>query len=326
MAKKEDIQELNVGGGATGESSVPAPTDKKATLPASNLSNGESMQKIQDPNNPGEEETSTENNVKATSTAAASNKASIAAKTSAAVKEDIDAMFSNEDLSEGFKEKAVTIFEAAVSTRVEQIVESMQAEQEQQIQEQVAQITEGLTATVNEYLDYVVEQWMEENKVAIEHSLRTEVTEGFINGLHKLFAENYLEVPEDKVDVVEELAAKVEELEAKLNDSINENIELKSVVAESQKDKIFAEVTEGLAATQIEKLRTLSEGVEYSNAETYAKKLQIVKESYFADSKKSSVTVLTEETGTESVETAVAKAVDPTVAKYVSAISRTAKK
>lgn len=324
MAKKEDIQELKVGGGATGESSVPAPADKSATLPASNLSNGESMQKIQDPNNPGEEETSTENNVKATSTAAASNKASIAAKTSAAVKEDIDAMFSGEELSEDFKEKAVTIFEAAVATRVEQIVEEMQAEQAEAVEAQVAEITEGLSATVNEYLDYVVEQWMEENKVAIEHSLRTEVTEGFINGLHKLFAENYLEVPEDKVDVVEELAAKVEELEAKLNDSINENIELKSVVAESQKEKIFADVTEGLAATQVEKLRTLSEGVEFGNAETYAKKLQIVKESYFADSKKSSVTVLTEENGIE--EAPVAKAVDPSVAKYVSAISRTVKK
>lgn len=326
MAKKEDIQELKVGGGVTGESSVPAPVDKKATLPASNLGNGEPMQKIKDPSNTKVEDTEEENNTEQCGDDAASNKASIAAKTSAAVKEDIDAMFSGEQLSEEFKEKAVTIFEAAVATRVEQIVEEMQAEQEQKIEEQIVQVVEGLSATINEYLDYVVEQWMEENQVAIEHSLRTEVTEGFIEGLRTLFAENYLDVPDEKVDVVEELAAKVEELEAKLNDSINENIELKSVVAESLKDKIFAEVTEGLAATQIEKLRTLAEGVEFGDAETYTKKLQIVKESYFADSKKSSVTVLTEETGLEAEDNAVAKVVDPTVAKYVSAISRTVKK
>lgn len=323
MAKKEDIQELKVGGGATGESSVPAPVDKKATLPASNLSNGEPMQKIE-----GEdcEETSTENNAKASGDAAASNKATIAAKTSAAVKEDIAAMFSGEELSEDFRQKATTIFEAAVATRVEQIVEEMQAEQAQQVEAQVAEAVEGLSASVNEYLDYVVEQWMEENKVAIEYSLRTEVTEGFIEGLKNLFVENYLEVPEDKVDVVEELASKVEELEAKLNDSINENIELKSVVAESQKEKIFADVTEGLAATQVEKLRTLAEGIDFGDAETYAKKLAVVKESYFAEGKKAGVSVLTEEAGLESDEPAVNKVVDPTVAKYVSAISRTVKK
>lgn len=336
MAKKQDIQELKVGGGATGASEVPGPVDKKATLPASHLGNGEPANKIADVT-PGQYECDTDedNNTKPEGNAAASNKASVAAKPSAAsssMKEDMDALFNGEELSEEFKDKATTIFEAAVTARVEALVAEQVAQiqeaQEKAIEEQVLSITEELATNLDDYLGYVVEQWMEDNKVAIEKSLRTEVTEGFISGLKNLFAENYFDVPEDKIDVAEELVAKVQELEAKLNESIEQNIELKAVVLESQKDKLFAEISEGLAATQVEKLRALAEGIEYSDAETYGKKLQIVKESYFSEGKKAAVpaaSVLTEEVVSVDEEGTV-KAVDPSVAKYVSAISRTLKK
>lgn len=336
MAKKQDIQELKVGGGATGASEVPGPVDKKATLPASHLGNGEPAGKVADVT-PGQYECDTDedNNTKPEGNAAASNKASVAAKPSAAsssMKEDMDALFNGEELSEEFKDKATTIFEAAVSARVEALVAEQTAQlqeaQEKAIEDRVLSITEELATNLDDYLGYVVEQWMEDNKVAIEKSLRTEVTEGFIAGLKNLFAENYFDVPEDKIDVAEELVAKVQELEAKLNESIEQNIELKAVVLESQKDKLFADISEGLAATQVEKLRALAEGIEYSDAETYGKKLQIVKESYFAESKKAAVpaaSVLTEEVVSVDEEGTV-KAVDPSVAKYVSAISRTLKK
>lgn len=344
MAKKQDIQELKVGGGATGASEVPAPADKKATLPASHLENGEKTpNKIADVT-PGQDQCDTDedNNTKPEGNAAASNKASIDAKPSAAsssMKEDMDALFNGEELSEDFKDKATTIFEAAVSARVDSLVAEaaakLQEEQEAAIAEATKALeedytakTEELAANLDDYLGYVVEQWMEANQVAIEKSLRTEVTEGFIAGLKTLFAENYFDIPEDKIEVAEELVAKVQELEEKLNESIEQNIELKAVVLESHKEKLFADISEGLAATQVEKLRALAEGIEYSDAETYGKKLQIVKESYFAEGKKAAVpaaSVLTEEVVSVDEEGTV-KAMDPSVAKYVSAISRTLKK
>lgn len=332
MTNKQDIQELKVGGGATGASEVPGPVDKKATLPASHLGNGEPAGKIADVT-PGQYECDTdeENNVKPEGNAAASNKSSIAAKPSAAsssMKEDMDALFNGEELSEEFKDKATTIFEAAVNARIEAVTAELQEQQEVMIEERVAEIAEGLAADLDQYLTYVVEQWMEANKVAVEKSLRTEVTEGFIAGLKNLFAENYFDIPEEKIDVAEELVTKVQELEAKLNESIEQNIELKAVVLESQKEKLFADISEGLAATQVEKLRALAEGIEYSDAETYGKKLQIVKESYFTESKKvaaPAASMLNEEVVSVDEEGTV-KAVDPSVAKYVSAISRTLKK
>ena len=181
----KDLQELQVGGGATGASSVPAPVAKKATLPASHLNNGEAMKKIQDPNNPGCGETDEDNNVKVVGAAAGSNKASINAKPSAAsssMKEDVDALFNGEDLSEEFREKATTIFEAAVTARVtamqeefDQKVVDIQEQQEQIVEDRVAELTEELTEVVDKYLTHVAEQWLADNQVAVEKSLRTDV-------------------------------------------------------------------------------------------------------------------------------------------------------
>lgn len=339
MLKKKQLDEkVSVGGGATGVSEVPVPTDKSATLPASKLGNGEPMKKIDDPNNPGVEETDSENNVKATKDTAGSNKASLNMKPSAAqagqtysfapnsVKEDVEVLFSGEELSEEFRAKATAIFEAAVALRVSEQVSQIEEQFNASLEEQQAAYEQELSKQVEAYMDYVVEQWMEENEVAIEHSLRTEITETFISKLRDLFAESYIEIPDEKVDVLGEMASKVEEIEQQLDDLIKENAELKQQVHAGEREKIIATVSEGLAATQVEKLMALAEGVDFDTAANFEKKLQIVKENYFPASKE--VKTLTEELITEEVgdeEGRQAPAAGP-MANYVSAISRTLKK
>lgn len=338
MLKKQLDEKVSVGGGATGVSEVPVPADKSATLPASKLGNGEPMRKIDDPNNPGVEDTSSENNTKTTKDNASANKATLNMKPSSAqagqtysftpnsVKEDVEVLFSGEELSEEFRTKATAIFEAAVALRVSEQVTAIEEQFQASLQEQQEEFEQQLTKQVEAYMDYVVEQWMEENQVAIEHSLRTEITESFIGKLRDLFAENYIDIPDEKVDVLGEMAAKVEELEQKLDGLINENADLKQQVHAGEREKIVAAVSEGLAATQVEKLMALAEGVDFDTPGNFEKKLQIVKENYFPTSKE--VKTLTEELITEEVgdeEGRQPTATGP-MANYVSAISRTLKK
>ena len=338
MPKKQLDEKVTVGGGATGVSEVPVPADKSATLPASHLGNGEPMKKIDDPNNPGEEETSTENNVKATKDTAGSNKSSINMKPSGAqagqtysfvpnsVKEDVDALFNGEDLTEEFKEKATAIFEAAVSLRVNETVASLEEQFNAKLEEQNTAFAVQLAEQVDGYMNYVVEQWMEENKVAIESSLRTEITEDFINKLRDLFKESYISIPEDKVDVMGEMATKMEDLETQLNAAITENVALKQQVNEGTRDKILATVSEGLTATQAEKLVALAEGVDFDSADSFERKLQIVKENYFPttkDVKSLTEEMISEESGEEDGKQ---KPAVGSMANYVNAISRTLKK
>lgn len=324
MKEKDIIAEKasdEVGGGQTGYSKSADPTGTRATLPISNLNNGEPMKKIQDPNNPGEEETDMQNNTKPTGDMSAQNKASVA------MKEDMDALFSGEDLTEEFKEKATTIFEAAVNARVAQEVAQLEEQYAQKIEESAAQFVAETEKRIDEYLDYVVQEWMDQNEIAINESLRADITEEFIDGLRQLFAENYIEVPEEKLDVIGELANKVEELEAKLNEAVESSIEMKAKVAEYSKEAIFAEVSEGLVTTQVEKFKTLAEGVDFLDEETYKRKLEIVKENYFADKKVVSNIVESEIESAEEPElNESVKATDPSVARYMSAISRTVKR
>ena len=176
------------------------------------------------------------------------------------MKEDVNALFGDDStISEDFKSKAVTIFEARVIDRVTQIQEEIESQYADMLEEAVETIKQDLTEKVDDYLNYVVEQWMEENEIAIESGLRSEITEDFIAGLRNLFAENYINVPEDKVDLVEELAAKVEDLETKLNEEIETNIEYKKALTEAFKEQLTVGVCEGLTATQVEKLETLRE-------------------------------------------------------------------
>ena len=241
-----------------------------------------------------------------------------------AVKEDIDEVFAGEDLTEEAKEKFSTIFEAAVSARVS--IEEARLEEafEARLDEEVEEIKEEITTKIDQYLDYVVESWMEDNKLAVESTLRADIAENFMEGLYNLFAESYITVPEEKLDVVGELKAQIEELETKFDESVNKQLELQSVIDEATMEATFDEVTEGLAATQVEKLRTLAEGIEFTDSESYVKKLNILKGKYFSEKKEVNTGVITEEASEGLNEEAKPVAVGE-MANYVSAISRTKK-
>jgi hypothetical protein len=242
------------------------------------------------------------------------------------VKEDVEEMFAGSDLSEEFKDNAATLFEAAVNARAMVEIARLEEEYAAAFEESVVEITEELTSKLDSYLDYVTEQWMEANEVAIESTLRNELMEEFIDGLKGLFAEHYIDVPQEKVDVLEALAKKVEDLEATLDETINENVELKKVVAEVEKDDILESLSEGLALSQVEKFKALAEGIDFDgDLETYARKLAFVKESYFTAKKSVVSTNIEEETFEGEVSTATVS-VDPTVNRYVQAISKTVKK
>ena len=243
------------------------------------------------------------------------------------VKEDVEAMFNGEELSEEFKEKATTLFEAAISARVMIEEARLEEEFETKLEEAVQSINEELTSKLDSYLDYVVEGWMEENKVAVESTLRNEIMGEFIDGLKGLFAEHYIDMPEEKIDVVESLAAKVEELETKLDEQITENASLKEAFVEVEKTNVFESYLEDLALSQQEKLKALAEGIDFDgDVETYAKKLSIIKEKYFVSEKTAPVSTNIEEETFEGEETVTEAVVDPTVNRYVQAISRTLKK
>jgi len=199
-----------------------------------------------------------------------------------AMKEDIDALFADDStISEEFKSKAATIFEARVYDRITQIEEETEARYAGMLEEAIDSIKADLTEKVDDYLNYVVEQWMSDNEIAIESGLRAELTEDFIGGLRNLFAEHYIDVPSEKVDLVSELAEKVEELEGKLNEEIERGISYAKALVESHKNEVTHQVCEGLTDTQAEKIKSLAEGVEFSTEEEYKDKLETIRENYF---------------------------------------------
>jgi hypothetical protein len=195
--------------------------------------------------------------------------------------EHVNALLEGEDLSEEFQAKATTIFEAAVKAKLEEEVALLEQAYAETLEERVEEIMEELASNVDDYLNYVVEQWIAENEVAVESALRSELTEDFISGLRSLFAEHYIDVPEEEVQVVEELSSTVEELEAKLNEEIQRNVELTSMLAESRKVELAAQVCEGLTDTQTQKLLALVENVEYTDDTSFVEKISTLKENYF---------------------------------------------
>jgi hypothetical protein len=237
-------------------------------------------------------------------------------------KEDIDALFADDStISEEFKSKAATIFEARVHDRVTQIEEEIETKYASMLEEAVEEIKSDLTTKVDDYLNYVVEQWLADNEIAIESGLRAELTEEFIAGLRNLFAEHYIDVPTEKVDLVDELATKVEELESKLNEEIERGISYAKALVESRKSELTREVCEGLTTTQVEKIKTLAESVEFSGEDEYKEKLETIRENYFPSGAKKA----TEEQLHEQVEEATEQKVinDPFVAAVSNAISKT---
>jgi hypothetical protein len=198
------------------------------------------------------------------------------------VEEDVNALLGGEELSEEFKEKAKTIFEAAINSKVASIKEEIQKEYDEKLAEEVASAKDSLAERVDSYLEYVSDEWFEENALAIEAGLKTEMTESFLEGMKGLFEEHYVTIPEEKYDVLESMVEKLDDMETKLNEQIEKNIALNSRLSESVADGILDEVSEGLASTQKEKLASLAESVEFESEEEYREKLETLKESYFS--------------------------------------------
>jgi len=243
------------------------------------------------------------------------------------LKEDIDALLQGEDLSEEFVSKATTIFESAVMSRVEEIVEEVEAQLHEQFEVAVEELKEDFAAKIDDYLNYMVEEWMKENELAIESGLRAEIVEDFIGGLHNLFAEHYIDIPEEKVDVVQEMADKVEELEAKLNEEISRSIDFKKEINEHKRIQAMQAVCEGLTQTQAEKLKSLAESVEFTSEEEFGDKLSTLKEAYAPSTARAAEKSVLEE-GVEIPEDKPAKYVssDPLINAAVNSISKSVAK
>jgi hypothetical protein len=237
------------------------------------------------------------------------------------IKEDVDAIFADETISEDFRSKVSTIFEARVNDRILQIQEELEGHYASMLEEAVESIKNELTEKVDDYLNYVVEQWMNENELAIESGLRAELSEEFIAGLRNLFAEHYIDVPAEKVDLVDELAGKVEELESKLNEEIEQNIQFAKAIVESRKSEVTREVCEGLTTTQFEKIKSLVESVDFSTEEEYKEKVETIRENYFPSGvKKADAQQLHEQVEDTGEKKVIA---DPFVAAVSQAISKT---
>ena len=243
------------------------------------------------------------------------------------VEEDINALIAGEELSEEFQEKARTIFEAAIKSKVAEVVEGVKSEYEANLVEEVKTIKEELTDRVDSYLEYVADEWVGENQLAVEHGLKTEMTESFLEGMKKLFEDHYVTIPEEKYDVIENMVDKLDDMESKLNEQIEKNVALNKRLAESTADVIFAEVTEGLAQTQRDKLATLVENVDFESENGYREKIETLKESYFptkgSNTQTSKSENLTEES--EAVDYS-SKAVSNTMNRYLQTMTRVAKK
>ena len=198
------------------------------------------------------------------------------------IEEDVNALLGGEELSEEFREKAKVVFEAALNSKVAEIQEALETQYGEALAEARQELKGELTERVDSYLEYVSQEWMSENELAIEHGLKTEMTESFLSGMKGLFEEHYVTIPEDKYDVLESMVEKLDEMETKLNEQIDANVTLNKRLAESTQDVILDQISEGLAATQKEKLASLAESVEFESEDEYREKLETLKESYFA--------------------------------------------
>ena len=240
------------------------------------------------------------------------------------VSDDINALVAGEELSEEFQEKAKTIFEAAINSKVAKIEEALEADHVKALTEEVAEFKNELTERVDSYLEYVASEWMQENQLAVDQGLKGELSESFMTGLKGLFEEHYVSVPEDKYDVLESMVNKLDEMEEKLNEQIDKNVSLNKRLAESTSDGILSEVSEGLAVTQKEKLASLAESVEFETENDYREKLVTLRNSYFptkqvTSTQSDSSDFITEENGQEVQATGH-------MANYLSTLQRVAKK
>ena len=238
------------------------------------------------------------------------------------IEEDVEALLAGEELSEEFQEKARTIFETAIKAKVAEVQEELKAQYETTLEEEVNTIKEELVSRVDSYLEYVAEEWLKENQLAIEHGLKTEMTESFLTGMKGLFEEHYVTIPEEKYDVLNSMVEKLDEMEDKLNEQINKNVALNQRLAESVADVIFSDVCEGLALSQKEKLASLAENVEFDSEDTYREKLVTLRNSYFpaTGTQRDTTESISEESGTDKMS------VTPLMESYLSTLTRVSKK
>ena len=235
------------------------------------------------------------------------------------IDDDVNALLGGQELSEEFREKAKTIFEAALKSKVTELREAMEAHYEAKLVEEVEGMKDELIERVDSYLEYVADEWLQENALQVERGIRTEMTESFLAGMRGLFEEHYVSIPEDKYDVVENMVDKLDEMESKLNEQIEKNIAITKSLSEATGGNILSDVSEGLSSTQKEKLASLAEGVEFESEESYKEKLETLKESYFKTApKRSDSEVLNESAATPDVS--------GSMAAYIQALSHATKK
>jgi hypothetical protein len=240
------------------------------------------------------------------------------------IEEDVNALLAGEELSEEFQEKARTIFEAAIRSKIVGIKEELQETYENALIEEIEVIKEGLVDRVDAYLEYVADEWVSENALAVEHGLKTEMTESFLQGMRGLFEDHYVSIPEDRYDVIESMVDKLDEMEGKLNEQIERNVALNRRLAESVADVIFADVAEGLALSQKDKLASLAENVEFDSEANYREKLVTLRESYFPSNtgtQRDDSETLSESTDVQSQQPQV----DGRMATYLQTLGRVAK-
>lgn len=242
------------------------------------------------------------------------------------VAEDVEAMFSGQDLSEEFTSKATTIFEAAVVSKVNQILETVTVDFESDLEAEKVQIAEKLSEQVDSYLEYVAEEWMKDNELAVEQGIRSEIVENFMTGLRGLFTENYIDIPEEKVDLVDELAGKVTELESSINEEMERNIVLRKELVEAKQSAILTSACEDITESQAAKLQSLAEGVAFDDADSYAAKLETLKESYFPKEEAITEEVVIDEDEPLELSEEATPASDPSMNAYLNAISKSIKK
>ena len=239
------------------------------------------------------------------------------------ISEDLNAIFGENDLSEEFKTQVQTVFEAAVVSKINTELESLEESFNAKLAESTGDIVETVTEKVDSYLGYVVEEWMKENELAIERGIKAEITEEFIGGLKQLFEDHYIDVPEEKVDVVDSLADRVEDLEGKLNEALEANINLSSEVKTFQKDEVLGEMSDELTDIESEKLKSLSEGVSFEDVDQYKQALSTIKENYFPRTSQGKAVVIDEETEVSEDGIVDDTPINSTMAAYVNVIGRT---
>jgi hypothetical protein len=236
------------------------------------------------------------------------------------VQEDVAALVNGEDLSEEFKTKAATIFEAAIVTRVKAEVAKLNEEFEAKLEEAAAKNQEGLVEKVDGYLSYVAEQWIKNNEIALEHGMKSEILEGFVSGLKGLFEEHYIDIPEEKFDVLSAQEEAISELQAKLDEQLEANIALNKVINEATRNSVVEEAAKDLAETDKEKFASLAEELSFEDAETFSKKVQTIRENYFTN-KVSSTKIETVITDTPVDTLTEEKAIDPKMKQYLSVLN-----